>query len=246
MAGVRATVAVGAGLAAGLAAMSYPLLLRDRCVSWGATRQEAESVLPGDDLMPDADMVTTRAVRIDAPPECVWPWIVQIGSSRAGAYSWDWLENLYGLDMHSADVILPQFQDVHAGDNFPLASGRGMTRTEIVDPERVLASRLAVPGIGLDLVTTCALLPDGRRTRLLSRNRFRIPASMPMLRGGYSVIIEIGGLARERKILLGIKERAERMARQIEEGTRTDTIDLRLAGARPRSSGLSCGSDGSD
>jgi hypothetical protein len=221
---VRASAVVGAGLAAGLAAVSYRLMLRERCVTWGATRQEAAGALPGDDLMPDADIVTTRAVLINAPPECVWPWIVQIGSSRAGAYSWDWLENLYGLDMHSADVILPQFQDVHAGDNFPLASGRGTTRTEIVDPERVIASRIAVPGIGLDLVSTCALLPDGRRTRLLSRNRFRIPATMPLLRRGYSATIEIGGLARDRKILLGIKERAERMAGRSEEGTQTDAI----------------------
>jgi hypothetical protein len=221
MAGVRASLLVGAGLAAGLASVSYPLLLRDRCVTWGANRQEAASALPGDDLMPDPDIVTTRAVWIDAPPERVWPWIVQMGSGRAGAYTYDWVENLFGMDMHSADVILPQFQDVKPGDEFPLASGRGTMRVEIADPGSSYVVSFAPAG----LVWIFALTRDGTGTRLLSRNRIRTAVSAPPLKMAYCMIMEPGSLVRERKMLLGIKNRAERLnrERQLEE-TRTDTI----------------------
>ena len=62
--------------------------------------------LPGDELLPDAGLVTTRAITIAVPPEAIWPWLVQMGSGRGGAYSYDWIENLLGLRMHSADEIL--------------------------------------------------------------------------------------------------------------------------------------------
>jgi len=66
--------------------------------------------MPGDDLLPDADLSSTRGITIDAPPSAVWPGLVQMGSGRGGAYTYDWIENLFGLGMHSADEILPQFQ----------------------------------------------------------------------------------------------------------------------------------------
>lgn len=100
------------GAAAGAVA-SYPLLWREWCLTWGATEEEARATLPGDDLLLQPDLLTSRAITVAAPPSRIWPWLVQMGSERGGAYTYDWIENLFGLNMHSADEILPQFQDLH-------------------------------------------------------------------------------------------------------------------------------------
>ncbi|HUZ54518.1 MAG TPA: hypothetical protein VMU94_18590 [Streptosporangiaceae bacterium] len=201
-------IVAGAGFAVALLAVCYQVLWRYRCQNWGATPDEVALSLPGDELMPDADVVTTRVIAVRAPPEVVWPWIVQMGSGRAGAYTYDWLENLFGLDMHSADVILPQFQDVAAGQEFPLASGCGVMRVEGVDPERAYVLRFPEAR----LVWIFALRPEGNVTRLVSRNRIRTPVRSAAGRLGYALIMEPGSLIRERKMLLGIRERAERLA----------------------------------
>ena len=87
----------------------YPLLRRP-ILTWGATGDEAASCLPGDELLEDADAMSTRAITIDAPATSVWPWLAQMGPTpRGGAYTYDWIENLLGLDMHSVDRILPEF-----------------------------------------------------------------------------------------------------------------------------------------
>ncbi len=83
----------------------YRRLLRERTLNWGATAEEATWTLPGDELLVDPDIVATRAITIEAPPAAVWPWLVQMGPGRAGAYTYDWIENLFGLNMHSADRI---------------------------------------------------------------------------------------------------------------------------------------------
>ncbi len=131
----------GAGLAVAAAALSYPTLFRRPCLTWGATPEEAARELPGDDLLADPDIISTRAVTIDAPPAAVWPWLVQMGSGRGGAYTYDWIENLFGLGMHSADEILPQFQDLKLGDELPLGPGRPTMRVEVFEPERALSLR---------------------------------------------------------------------------------------------------------
>jgi hypothetical protein len=206
----RTRMIAGAGLAVGLVAASYPFLWRNRCLTWGATADEVAMNLPGDELLPEADIVTTRAIAISAPPACVWPWLMQMGSGRAGAYTYDWIENLLGLEMHSADVILPQFQDVSQGDEFPLGPKDGMMRVEILDPERTYACRFTRGG----WIWIFALLTDNGVTRLVSRNRIVIPSAAPAARMAWSVLMEPGSLVMERKMLLGIKTRAERLARE--------------------------------
>src|SRR5437870_10001424 len=110
-------------LVAALGAL-YPLLRRP-ILTWGATSEEAASRLPGDELLEDADGVTTRAITIDAPEASVWPWLAQLGPSpRGGAYTYDWIENLLDLDMHSVDHILPEFQHPEVGDTIALGSNR--------------------------------------------------------------------------------------------------------------------------
>ncbi|HEX9034301.1 MAG TPA: hypothetical protein VF834_20850 [Streptosporangiaceae bacterium] len=212
----RIRIIAGAGLTIGLVAASYPFLWRNRCLTWGATADEVAMNLPGDELLPDADIVTTRAVAISAPPSRIWPWLVQMGSGRAGAYTYDWIENLLGLDMHSADVILPQFQDVSQGDEFPFGPMGGTMRVEILDPERVCAWHYTEG----DWVWILALLPDDGTTRLVSRNRINIPAASPSARATWAMLMEPGSLLMERKMLRGIKDRAERLAEQRPAGTK--------------------------
>lgn len=124
--------------------------------------------------------------------------------TRGGAYTYDWIENLLGLNMHSSYRVLPEFQHPQVGEGF----GYGANRMSfaIVDPEHVLVSRSADG----KWVWTFALDEREGTTRLLSRNRFRLTR----LRDRIGMIpLEPGSLLMERKMLLGIKVRAERLAR---------------------------------
>ena len=153
----------------GLAAV-YFAGLRRPILTWGATESEASSRLPGDELLESADGVATRAIEIDAPAADVWPWIAQLGPApRGGAYTYDWIENLFGLNMHSVDRILPEFQHPDVGETIGFGSNR--MRLERVEPEHVLAMR-SEDG---NWVWTFVLQEHGGKTRLLSRNRFRLP-----------------------------------------------------------------------
>ena len=109
----------GATVAGGAVAV-YALLIRSRCLRWGATGQESGGPLPGDDLIAGPDLTATRAITVRAPASGVWPWIAQLGQGRGGFYSYDFIENLAGCDVHSADRIVPEWQDVMAGDEVSL------------------------------------------------------------------------------------------------------------------------------
>lgn len=205
-----ARVRILVGAAAGAAAFSYPLLFRRRCLTWGARPEEVTRELPGDELLRGPDIVSTRAITIDAPSGAVWPWLVQMGSGRGGAYTYDWIENIFGLGMHSADEILPQFQDVKVGDELPLGPSGPKLRVEVLDPERVLAIRVEDG----NWVWIFALFPKDGATRLLSRNRIALPGTSAPSRLFTLLFMEPGSLVMERKMLRGIKERAERLARE--------------------------------
>jgi hypothetical protein len=180
----------------------YARLLRRHILTWGATDAEAAARLPGDELLEDADGVATRAIEIEAPLAVVWPWIAQIGPApRGGAYTYDWVENLLGLDMHSVDRVLPEFQQPQVGDT--IGYGANRMRIERVEPEHVLAWR-SEDG---NWVWAFVLEGSGGSTRLISRNRFRLPTLAARLG---MVPMEPASLVMERKMLLGIKERAER------------------------------------
>ena len=205
------------GLAAGLAAGVYPLLLRRRCLTWGATRDEVARPLPGDDLLVAPDIVSTRAITIDAPPSAIWPWLVQMGSDRGGAYTYDWIENLFGLNMHSANTVLPQFQDIKVGDAFPLGKGGPQLHVEILDPEHSLVFRFD----GANWIWSFNLEPENGSTRLVSRNRIATPNASVAKRALNAFLMEPGSLVMERKMLKGIKRRAEKLAHQTTAGIAT-------------------------
>ncbi len=176
----------------------YQFLLRPRMARWGATDEEVDRAMPGDELLEDAGSVT-RAITIAARPELIWPWLVQIGFGRAGWYSYDWIDN---DGRPSADRIVPELQDLRVGDRVLMAPEMGPT-VRMIDPNR----HLLCAG---DRDTWClGLYPvDDRRTRLVSRWREhwpRTPATIFWL-----LISEPGSFIMERKMLLGIKARAER------------------------------------
>ena len=198
----------GAGAAVTIGPAVYLLFFRRWCLTWGARDDEGAAKLPGDELLPDAGLVTTRAITIDAPSEAIWPWLVQMGSGRGGAYTYDWIENLLGLNMHSASEILPQYQHLQVGDELPMGPGRPGMTVEVLDPPRTLAVRVA----DQNWVWIFALVPEGESTRLISRNRIATAALAPVGRLFYTVFMEPGSLVMERKMLLGIKQRAERTA----------------------------------
>src|SRR5918994_3910934 len=186
------------------AALLYGRLLRKPILNWGATDGEAAARLPGDELLEDADGVATRAITIDAPASAVWPWIAQMGPSpRGGAYTYDWIENLLGLDMHSADQVLPEYQHPQVGDT--LGYGKNRMRFERVEPQRVLATR-SEDG---NWVWSFVLTERDGKTRLISRNRFRLPSLTAKIG---MIPMEPASLVMEQKMLRGIKERAERLA----------------------------------
>jgi hypothetical protein len=159
--------------------------------------------------MEDPDIVSTRAVSIAASASAVWPWLAQLGSGRGGVYTYDWLENLFGLNMHSVDVVLPQFQNVTAGDTQRLGKKGPVMRVVSVRPEDALVLR-SDDG---NWVWAFRLIPHASGTRLISRNRIATPTSR-LTRAFYRYAMEPGSLVMERKMLLGIKERAERLAEQ--------------------------------
>ncbi len=182
----------------------YHVLLRRPILTWGATEAEAASRLSGDELLEAPDGIATRAIGIDAPVAAVWPWLAQIGPSpRGGAYTYDWIENLLGLNMHSVDHVLPEFQHPQIGDT--ISYGSNQMRLERVEPEHVLAWRSE----NGNWVWTFVLEEHDGQTRLVSRNRFRLPTLATRIG---MLPMEPGSLVMERKMLRGIKQRAERLA----------------------------------
>jgi hypothetical protein len=202
------------GVAAiGGAAVAYTLLARPALLSWGATDQEADSSLPGDELIANADLTATRAITIRASAEQVWPWLAQLGQGRGGFYSYDSLENLVGCDIHSADRIVPEWQDVAVGDNVRFAPEVGLD-VALLERERSLVLCGGVP-IGktappYDFTWAFALRdrPDGT-TRLLVRERYAYTRPWaPLLVEPTEAV----SFVMSQKMLRGIKDRAERAA----------------------------------
>jgi hypothetical protein len=184
-------------------------VLRERSFTWGATDREVGATLPGDELLPAADIVSTRAITIDCSPEHIWPWLVQMGGhGRGGAYTYDWIENLLGMDMRSVDYVMPEHQNPAVGDEIFGSPGQSL-RIEILDHERALVVR-STDGTW---VWEFVLAPvDASHTRLISRNRFTTASEPLPSRIAWSAVVDPGSLVMERKMLRGIKERAERLA----------------------------------
>ena len=185
--------------------------------NWGATSQEQGITLPGDELVADPASVATRAVTVAAPPVEVWRWLVQIGQDRGGMYSYDWLENIIGLRIHSTDRISEEWQHLDAGDQVRLVRKGWLGRKDgfalpvaRVDPGRAIVLREQPPQQPWDAVWSFHVVPLGSgRCRLISRSRSAFPRGAARLA---TWAMEPVTLVMTRKMLLGIKQRAERRA----------------------------------
>ena len=174
----------------------YMFAIRPWHLRWGTEPEDEQRQLPGDELLPEDGTQILHAVTIDAPVEEVWPWLAQLGQDRGGFYSYEWLENLAGCQMRNADRIHPEWQHRELGETVHLHPAGGL-RVSVFEPGRAL---------GLEGWGTFALEPVGRgRTRLIARG------GAPRGAGAvsYAVLMEIPHFLMERRMLLGIKERAE-------------------------------------
>jgi hypothetical protein len=172
---------------------------------WGATDAEVASAMPGDELVPHPSFAATRAITVAAPPENVWPWILQLGTGRAGWYSYDLFDN---AARPSADRILPQFQAIRVGDWVPMsATVNETTAFKVTAFEANRWLLWAKP----DSTWAWQLTPiDGGHTRLVTRLKERYPwRASPGLALLTMVMFEFGDFPMMRQLLLGIRRRAE-------------------------------------
>jgi hypothetical protein len=208
--------------AGALAPWAYLLLVRPWHTRWGATDEEVRKGLPGDDLVPHPMLESTRAITISAPAARVWPWLVQLGQDRGGFYSYDWLENLAAADIHNVDRIVPEMQHLKVGDFIPLAPiewgipTSGFT-VAMVEPGRAMVWRqgrpqdLGAPGADGDGETWSFVLaePAEGTTRLILRERKGLKPRMKDVLL-YYLFVERQHFVMVRRMLLGLRERAER------------------------------------
>ena len=205
--GALGVVAVGVGAL---------LLTRRMTQTWGTRDDEHEDALPGDELVPGARVVATRAVTVDAPPRDVWPWLVQLGQGRGGFYSYDALENLVGLGIHSADAVEERWQGLAVGDDVHLAEQVALRVARLETDDHLVL--LGAPEPGEPDVMPFAfswafvvrpLAPDTGtvRTRLLVRERYR--AANPVARARIELVQPLSFLMSQ-KMLRGVRDRAER------------------------------------
>jgi hypothetical protein len=203
---------VAAASAIGVAASTYILLARPRHLRWGASTQECEVSLPGDDLIASPDLTATRAITVRGPAGQVWPWIAQLGQGRGGFYSYDFVENLVGCDIHSADRIFPGWQDIRVGDVVRLAPGAGLD-VAAVEPGRSLVLRGGVqignapPPYDFTWAWVLRDEPDGT-SRLLVRERYSYTRPWARL---LVEPVEAVSFLMSQKMLRGIRDRAERV-----------------------------------
>ena len=193
---------VGVAMALGAATAAYLLYIRHRQLRWGATDEELERSMPGDEIVEYPTFNATRAVTIGARPQEIWPWIVQIGVTRAGWYSYDPLDN---LGRPSARRILPQFQNPKIGDVVPMSpDGKQGPLVKDFEEDRWM---LWWDGKG-GMSWVWGLYPvDEARTRLITRVRLHYDWRSASI--FFHMLVEFTDILMMRKSMLGIKERAE-------------------------------------
>jgi len=202
----------------------FQAFTRPRYSRWGATDEEVRRRLPGDDYTTVPQISNTRAITIDAPPAQVWPWLVQLGYGRGGLYSYEKLERLIGCEMHNADRIQPELQDLKIGDTIAL-DPRIPLPYSVVDlqPEHYLLLMIAVDPSQNQPIDFSQLLPpvydintwlfylepqDVQKTRLLVRSRHAYPPGFANTLA-WKVITDPIHFVMERRLLQGVKQRAE-------------------------------------
>ena len=182
----------------------YLKRIRPWQLCWGATDDEIKRAMPGDDIVDQPSFNATRAVTIQAPAEQIYPWIVQMGVTRAGWYSYDWLDN---LGRPSAESILPAHQNIQVGSLIPLSPDgkQGMRVKEF----RQNQSMVWWDQKG-DSSWAWGIYPEGETAaRLVTRVRMKYRLFSPAIL--FNLLVEFGDIVMMRKCMLGIRRRAEAM-----------------------------------
>jgi hypothetical protein len=206
-------------LGAAIAALIYAVKIRPWFLTWGASQEEIAGTFPGDDIVPHPRCTSTRAISISADPEAVWPWLAQLGQGRGGLYSYEWLENLFGCDIHNVDRVVPELQAIHAGDRVRLvpedfkidlvfevaiaSPNEALVLKGVGTAEEALAEGFAYPSWAF--VIECA---ERGRTKLIARWRSDFTPT-PSGYFWWKYGIEPVHFLMERRMLKGIKLRAE-------------------------------------
>jgi hypothetical protein len=191
-------------------------LVRPWHMRWGATEEEVAGPLPGDRIVRRAQFNATRAITVDAPPEQVWPWIAQLGYGRGGFYTYDLVDN---AGEPSANRIIDEYQDLKVGDLVPMFhESHGLAIAYKVDSFEVNEWMVWVhrPNEHEEPDSTWSWrlreLPT-RGTRLVTRMKQAYRWKTPRLAFFNVILMEFGDFAMERRMLKGIKVRAERRTR---------------------------------
>lgn len=197
-------------------------LFRSRHLRWGATPAEVTDAMPGDGWVSEAQYRTTRAITIDAPPAAVWPWLVQVGCLRAGFHSDDLLDN---LAHPGATSVIPELQHLRIGQSVPMSPGGPSDRTafKVASFDEHESLLWAKP----DSTWSWRLTElSGGRTRLVTRVRARYDWHHPFDAALGVLLMELGDFAMMRRMLRGIKERAESLASGVSEHTDVVTASI--------------------
>lgn len=215
---------IGEGLlgAAGIAFDLVTPFLRPLRSRWGLDRELAERMHPGDERIPKPRWSWTHGVEIDAPPEAVWPWVAQIGQGRGGFYTYQWLENLVGCDIQNADAIEERWQHPRVGDGIRIHPAAPPLAIVGIEPGRyLLLAAESGEGDHALAVTWLFYVEDrtGGRSRLISRYRVDYGEALAMRLQYGPTLLEPVGFVMDRRMLLGIKERAEGRAAAQDRGS---------------------------
>ena len=191
---------------------------------WGLRKEELTRTFPGDEIIDQPKSQFTHAINIDAPVEAVWPWIAQIGQGRGGFYTYEALENMTGMEIRNADIILAEFQDPKVGDLIPFSptdayplvmceTGRAMAIGFCIDlnTKKIINSNQKLSDNYSQISWLWIVEPiDSQHSRFYSRNRVDYSSSFKnkLL---FGPLIEPIVFTMDRKMCLGIKKRAEKL-----------------------------------
>ena len=191
----------------------YRPLIRPWHARWGATDQEVQMALPGDAMVTGEVSQTTRGIDIHTSAARVWPWLLQLGQGRGGMYSYDFLENLAGCDIHTLDTIVPALQNLQVGDRIFMGPQEGLPYYEVVllEPQKALVLQSINRATGAPGETWGFYLVEqsSSHTRLVIRHRSppSLDATERTVNGIFDPIVFI----MEHRMLHGIRDHAEKM-----------------------------------
>jgi hypothetical protein len=197
------------------AALLYQPVIRPWHMRFGASEAEVQAALPGDEILVAGAVQATRAIDVHAPASQAWPWLLQLGQGRGGLYSYDFLENLAGCDIHTRDAIDPALQNLRVGDVIRIGKQEGLPyyRVALIEPQRALVLRSVDSKTGKDSDGTWGFYLEEKSaalTRLIIRHR-DLP-SLDATSKTVNAIFEPISFFMEQRMLRGLRDHAEKLA----------------------------------